>query len=200
MKKALALLLAVCLLLPCAAACAEAAKTKEYTFQECRYIYEHIYMTQPFFESPDQVISIISKYSAYQLWADFLQKNGLNPVYTKEDFSETVIQQEDGSCLMRIILPKPESSLECGRLYLYWNAATGEAGYYTIEYDNFLGESWFLCGWDKDHNHLNFGGAAPLPDPSDPGYQDALAAEAAEVLKQPKETVTSVAETVQNSQ
>ena len=184
----------LCLLLPCAAACAEAEETKEPTLHDYRYHYEHVYMTQPFYEDPDRIMNIIYQYGAYQLWADFMQNNGADPVYAKEDFSETVIPQEDGSCLMRIVLPKPEESLECSRLYLYWNPVTSEAGYYTIEYDNFLGETWFLCGWDKDHNHQNFGGAASLPAPSDPGYQDALDAEAAEVLKLPKETVTLAAE------
>ena len=200
MKKTLALLLALCLLLPCAAACADAAETKEVTLHDYRYHYEHVYMTQPFYENPDRVMNIIYQYGAYQLWFDFMQNNDTDPVYAKEDFSETVIPQEDGGYLMRITLPKPEESLECSRLYLYWNPTTSEAGYYTVEYDNFFGETWFLCGWDKDHNHQNYGGAAPLPDPSDPGYQDALDAEAAEVLKQPKESVTIVTESGQDSQ
>ena len=194
MKKTLALLLALCLLLPCTAACADAAETEAPSLHDYRYYFEHRYMTQPFFENPDQIMGIVAKYGVWQLWSDFMQNNGADPVYTAEDFSEEVLPQEDGSYLMRIILPKPEDSPLCGRLYLYWNPGTGEAGYYTIEYDNFMGEAWFLCGWSKNHDHLNFGGAAPLPDPSDPGYQKALDAEAAEVLKQPKESVSPAAE------
>ena len=63
-----------------------------------------------------------------------------------------------------------------------WNEETGAAGYYTVEYDDFLGEGWCLCEWKENGNHIFHGMTGALPDPEDPEYESALGAELKAVL------------------
>ena len=80
-------------------------------------------------------------------------------------------------------LPKPEDMTLCCRIYLCWNPETGTAGYYTVEYDNLLGETWFLCGWTANGTHMNYSIVSAVTDPEDPEYEAALEKELKAVLE-----------------
>jgi hypothetical protein len=63
---------------------------------------------------------------------------------------------------------------------MLYQPATGDAAYYTVEYDGLLGESALLCGRSKTLEHNVYGDAAVL-DKADGGYAARLLAEAGQV-------------------
>ena len=177
MKKLIALLLALCLLLVfCAgAAGAEAAETnEELTPHQVRYYFEHRLLPNEFHNNTAELVAFLRENGLFALWRNFTQNNGFDVIYTADDFSVTEFPQEDGTFLMLLIMPKPEDTPLCARIYLCQRAGSGDTGFFTVEYDNYFGESWFLCGWTKDGNHQNYGAAIALPAPDDPGYEEAL--------------------------
>lgn len=188
MKKWIALLLALCMLLPCAALGETAAEetaeeAAEITPHDIRYYFEHRLLPSELYENTEQLTGFLRKNGIYALWANFTGSNGFAVVYPEDAFGMAEFPQEDGTNVMMISLPKPEDSPLCSRVYLFWNPETGKTGYYTVELDSFFGEAWYLCGWSADGNHLDYGTINALPDPEDPGYADALQAEIAAVLE-----------------
>ena len=190
MKKWIALLLIFCLLLPCAALCETAdtteetaEETREITPHDVRYYFEHRLLPQDFFEYGETLIGYLRENGTYAIWEDLTQSNGFDVIYSGEEYGLAEYPQEDGTEVIMLTFPKPEDTPLCSHVYLCLNPETGAQGYYTVEYDNFFGESWYLCCWTKDGNHLDYGVINPLPDPEDPGYADALNAEIATVLE-----------------
>lgn len=191
MKPWIALLLALCLLLPCSALCeetaaaetAESAEATETTLRSDRYYFEHRLLPSLLYEGPEELLTFMEQSGAYTLWYNFTQNNGLDLVFAKDDFSQEMIPQEDATRIIRVWLPKPEENLECSRVYLCWNPETSAAAYYTVEYDLFFDVAWYLCGWTADGSHENYGTIGALPAPEDPEYQATLDAETTEILR-----------------
>ena len=180
MKKMIALLLVFCLLLPCAAL-GEAAAAP--SLHDCRYYFEHKLLPQELYQNAEQMLAFLRENGLYAMWRNFTTNNGADPVYTEDQFQYTEQSLEDGTLLIRMIFPKPEDSPLCGRVYMLRNPETGEAGYFTVEYEDFMGESWFLCGWTLKGNHMNYGGADSLPAPDSADYQAALDRETDAVIQ-----------------
>ena len=139
-------------------------------------------LPQAFYEDTDALTEFLKSDGLFALWQSFMRNNGFDVVYNEKDFSVQVFPQEEGTEVILLTMPKPEDASLCSRIYLCRNAVTGEMDYCTVEYDNFFGESWFLCGWTKDHNHVNYSTIPALPEPEDPSYADALAAEIERIL------------------
>ena len=188
MKKWIALLLALCFLLPCAvfgetAAEETAEEAGQPTPHDIRYYFEHRLLPGELYENTDQLIGFLRRNGIYALWASFTESNGFDTVYPEDAFGIAEFPQEDGTDVIMLALPKPESAPLCSRVYLCWNPETGKTGYYTVELDDFFGEAWFLCSWSADGVHLDYGAVSPLPDSEDPVYPDALRAEVSTVLE-----------------
>lgn len=181
MKKTIALLLVLCLLLPfCYAAAAEETGETDRsapTLYDFRYYFEHKLLPNELYNYADQLIPFLRERGAFLLWQNFTLNNNADVFYAESDFSVRDIPRENGDTLLMLTLPKPEKTPLCARVYLYRSADGAGIGYYTVEYDDFFGESWFLCSWTKEGTHLNHGDVAALPDPADPGYEEALSKE-----------------------
>lgn len=148
------------------------------TLEQARYHFEHNALPRYFYDDPANTIDVLSRNGIYRLWAAFADENGVKYAYVEGDCRE-ILYDADGATVLQITLPKPEANTLCYRIYMVFDPAAEQAGYYTVEYDNLLGETAFLCGWAEDHTHNNYGGAR-LIDPSD---DDALLAEARQVAE-----------------
>jgi len=181
MKKILSILLAFCLLLPCAAAMCEA--TAAPSLHDCRYYFEHKLLPTELYQNAEQMLAFLRENGLYAMWRNFAINNGADPVYPEDRYRFEEQTLDDGTLLVRLTFPKPEDSLLCGRVYMLRNPETGEAGYFTVEYDTFMGEAWFLCGWTPNGNHMNYSGMDPLPSPDSTDYQAALDRETDAVIQ-----------------
>lgn len=187
MKKAIAFLLIICLLLPCAALCEAAQTAQAPSLHDLRYYFEHKLLPGELYQNTDQVSAFLRENGPYVMWRNFAQNNGGEVVYTEDQFAMEEVPLEGGGWLIRLTFPKPEDSLLCSRVYLLHNPETNESGYFTVEYDNFMGDAWFLCGWTPKGNHMNFSGVDNLPAPDSADYRAALDKEAEEVVRLFKE-------------
>ncbi len=146
------------------------------TLEQARYHFEHNALPRYFYDDPANIIAVLSDRGIYGLWDAFARENGIAHPYAEADYRVNRHDLADGTTILQIELPRPDANTLCYRIYMVHNAANGVAGFYTVEYDNLLGEAAFLCGWSQDHTHTNYGGAATLVR-GDAGFEDALAGE-----------------------
>ena len=156
------------------------AQASGISLERMRYHFEHSALPRYFYETPDIMLEVLEEQGVYQMWTVLADENGVSYPYTDGDFTEHWYDADDGTRILQIEMPAPEASPQCFRAYMVYNPNTGSAGYYTVEYENLLGETAILCGWTKAMEHVEYGGAAIL-DANDAGYAAALEDEAAGV-------------------
>ena len=185
MKKLFSLLLALCLLLPCASLgeTAESAESEKPTLHDIQYYFQHKLLPNEFYNNAEQLLPFLRENGLYTMWHNFSTANGWDDVYTPEYFTMTEYPRDDGLFLMLLTFPRPESDLLCSRIWLCQDPETGRAGIFTVEYDGFMGETWFLCGWTPKGSHKNYGGAWPMVDLADPASREALDGEIDQVIQ-----------------
>lgn len=164
-----------------------------WTTEEVRYAFEHDMLPRYFYDNPQNLIDHVLSDGVFILWESVATENGADVRYGAGDYAETLYTYDDGTELVQLDLPEPDASLLCYRIYLLYNPNTGEAGYYTVESDDFLPGEGFVCMWDAQGNHVNFGATLQAPDKGDPAYGALLADEAAAILAitRPSDSATS---------
>ena len=176
---------------PAAADAAEAADAEDayggVTLAQLRYHFEHSALPRYFYEAPDNMLDVLDRVGAYALFTSLADENGVAYDYSDEDFAQALYASADGTLLLQLDLPQPENTPDCYRIYMLYDPDTQAAAYYTLEYDamavelggpqDALSESAFLCGWDAEGTHGNYGGVN-VPRKGIDGYDDALYAEA----------------------
>ena len=150
------------------------------SLERARYHYEHSALPRYFYDNPENMLRVMEESGAYRLWTSLADENGVKYPYQSGDYAENLYTTGDGATILQIIMPRPEAEPQCYRVYMVYNPATGDAAYYTVEYDGLLGESALLCGRSKALEHTVYDGAAVL-DRADGGYGDALLDEAKQV-------------------
>ena len=154
--------------------------TSAVTLGRVRYHFEHSALPRYFYDDPANMIDVLRTTGTYQIWKSLADENGVAYPYTADDYAEHVYEMDDGAILLQVLMPQPSTPPECYRAYMVFNPHTGNAAYYTIEYENLLGEAAMTCGWTEDLTHVTYGGAAILNmDASD--YEEQLWAEAQQI-------------------
>lgn len=152
------------------------------TLATARYHFEHSALPTLFYEQPESMLRAIKQRGIYALWDSFCRENHVESDYTVSDYLEHWYSSEDDTIILQIEMPKPEESPLCERVYLVYNGETDLAAYLTVEFDNFFGESNFLCAWTPEHEHVNYGSIAVIErDAQD--VEEALLAEAEQVAE-----------------
>lgn len=180
MKRVLALIIALMLMALPALADAATEETQVVTLEKMRYHFEHSALPRFFYEDPANMLDVLKANGIYRLWQALADENGVEYPYQESDYALAWYDLENGATELQITMPAPDANLLCYRVYMIYNPDTGAAGYFTIEYDNFMDETAFLCGWTADMTHMNYGGAEIL-DPSADDFQAKLDAEAQQV-------------------
>ena len=198
MRKGFILLLLLALAaMPCLAAAEEAgtaetqaaevqaAESEPLTLFDARYYFEHRLLQRLFYAAPEETMAELSGGGLYGRWNTYVTEIGFAVTYDAGQF-ETRDMSRDGIRVLMLSMPEPEKTLLCYRIYLCWDAGTGNAGYYTAEYDKvegFFDEGCLICGWTADGSHHYYLEGSILPDSRDPEYEKALSAEADAVLE-----------------
>lgn len=76
--------------------------------------------------------------------------------YETSDFKFIPVKLDDEKYCLRINLPEPEVSPLCRSIFITHNKNFGNRRYFTLETGTKPGEE-FLCEWDKDKKHINYG-------------------------------------------
>lgn len=153
-----------------------------WTPEEVRYAFEQSMLPRLFYAMPDRVLASVIASGVYHLWEMAVEENGIEPIYASWDFGEHWYVNSDGDTIVQATLPWPKTTPDCFRVYLIYNEASGQAGYFTAEYDDLLGENCLICGRDTEGNHAVYG-EVPVTNPTDEDYESALFREAATVAE-----------------
>lgn len=131
------------------------------TLAQARYHFEHRSLPSLFYEDPEQLLDVLEDVSVFGAWQAFANENGVEHPYTEEDYVKRWYRAGDAT-ILQVTQPAPEESPQCLRVYFVYDRQTQTAGYYTVEYDNLLGETALICGWTAAGEHLDYGLSAPL--------------------------------------
>ena len=153
-----------------------------WTPQEVRYQFEHSMLPRYFYEVPEDMMRVMEENGVYALWEVTALENGADPAYPEEDYVERWYEAEDGTTILQIDLPEPDANTLCWRVYMLYNLKTGDKGYYTVESDDFLTDSSFICTWAEDRTHSVLDGA-PILDRNSADYEEELQAEAEHIAQ-----------------
>ena len=156
---------------------AAAAAEVSWTPAQVRYQFEHRMMPKYFYDNPANMLDVLGSAGLYRLWEAVSTDNGVDPTYPAEDYVQHFYKTADGATLLQIELPQPDANTLCYRIYLVYDPASGSAGYYTVESDDFTPDAAFICMWTDDGTHKNFG-AMNVIEKGD-GYETAILDEAA---------------------
>lgn len=167
---------------PAQAAQQPAAGNGGISVEKARYHFEHSALPRYFYGDPDIMLDVLQESGVYMLWRSLIDENGVVAPYGPADYQQNWYASDDGTTILQITMPKPEADTQCYRVYLVYHPMTGESSYFTIEYNSFLGDNSFICGWTRAHEHVNYSGAEIL-DPTADDYQNALLAEAVRIAK-----------------
>ena len=159
---------------------ASAAQEGGVSLEKARYHFEHSALPRYFYDDPANMLAVLEARGTFAMWQALVDENGVVYPYQEADYELRWYDLEDGATALLITMPAPEVSPQCFRAYMIYNPSTGAAGYYTVEYDNMLGDAAFLCGWSPDGTHMNYGGAMILDAAAD-DYEAQLESETAQV-------------------
>ena len=170
-----------------------AGEEPEWTTQDVRYFFEHSMLPKYFYDRPDSLLNGIRTSGLYVLWEAVCKENSVKPVYPEEEYITHWYTAGNDIDLVQIELPAPDANTLCYRIYLVYDAANEKGTYYTVESNEFLSSTSFLCTWSKDGEHEVLD-SEDILDPKSSDYQDALLKEAEKVasLAEISETLTAV--------
>ncbi len=160
MTSTIALALCFLFLAACAPAAADAGIIPV-TPERARYHYEHSALPRYFYEAPETMLDVMRETGPFRLWQALADENDVVYPYTEEDY-KTYWYTAGSVTLLQIVMPKPEANTLCYRVYMLYDSQSGKAAYYTVEYENLLGESAMFCGWTADMTHANYGSTTLL--------------------------------------
>lgn len=123
-----------------------------------RYILEHKVIPNLLYsEGFGFMAAIVSKNNVLnKIFKDIMNEEGVENPYGDKPITVDPFKI-DNILVARINFPEPEEMPLCYRSYVFFNAETENAAYYSIEKGQNDGEI-FLCGWNKEGVHLNYGG------------------------------------------
>lgn len=153
-----------------------------YAIVPVRYRIETGLMRDRFFGDPKTWLEVILNDKLFDVWEGILNCEGLDNPYRRDDFAARSLRTDDGTLLVSVSLPRPESITLCYAVYYVYNEKARLARYYTIE-RTFDGDNAFLCRWSKEGTHYNLGATKIPPERSDPEYDRYFAREDSIILR-----------------
>lgn len=136
------------------------AAISESEHRDCiaRTTFEHVVFPTEFYKWGEIMLNQVIDGNQYYLAEAYLnvvsEGNKITP-YKPNNFKVLVREYptENGKTVIaRLELPKPTKVLECRRIYLCRNDATGDCLYFTSELS--MQGTYYLCAWTKQHRHL----------------------------------------------
>lgn len=128
------------------------------TIREIRYFFEHKLLPMWFFQKKEELIAILLDKNAnmpFVVMNDICEKEGVKMTYEPTQYNSVMYVMTKEITMVMLNMPKPESEPLCHRIYLVFDKDYKKLGYFTVEEGNKFGN--FMCGWDKDGSHINYG-------------------------------------------
>lgn len=123
---------------------------------DARYYLEHRLLPDWFEKETNGLISVLMTSAGdffCKVLNDICKSENLSNPYSSDMYHVNGYALEDEFKLVKIIMPEPERSPLCHRIYLCFDGEYGRRSYFTVE-KSF--EGMCLCGWEEGA-HLNYG-------------------------------------------
>lgn len=127
--------------------------------REIRYYFEHRLLPDCFYKYKEKFIMALLTSEGkflYDIMSDLCRESQEENIYSLEMYKVSACKLEDGTRIVKLDMPKPESEPLCYRIYLVFDESFEKADYLTAE-RGIMEEQIFLCGWDENGEHFNFG-------------------------------------------
>lgn len=122
---------------------------------DVRYYIEHIMLKDLFFKDTKAIVSNISEKLLYDIYLDMYNTNNAVQDFDN-DFEVRKMKIAENHYMACCFLPKPIYTPLCYRIYLCFDENTKKLGYFTIEKST-MDDSAFVCSWDAQGTHHNYG-------------------------------------------
>lgn len=132
--------------------------------RELRYTVEHRFFPSELFRNPAQMIGALSQKKGEFVWKMYdiiaVSEQTENP-FKPENFAVKLYRLDDNWYMIQLVMPKADSQPLCERIYIIFNETFKKVFYYTVERSVAVerggAETWFLCRWNAEAEHLNYG-------------------------------------------
>lgn len=130
--------------------------------QQIMYIYEHKVLPQYFYEMKDKFIMALvngEEEFLHGFLKSLYENEKAECSCSKEQFGVKTGRLSEKLMLARIVFPTPQTAPLCYYAYLIFDAEFEKAKYFTLE-RGASEEEMFLCEWNKNGEHINYGTVA----------------------------------------
>lgn len=81
--------------------------------------------------------------------------------YKAEQYKIDYYKIGENEYMIKVTFPLPEEMPLCSKVYFMFDEGFNNIQYFTVERDQIKGkkQEFYLCGWDEEHSHLNYGQA-----------------------------------------
>ncbi len=137
---------------------------------DSRYLVEHVILPKNFYEQKINFIYVMIKSGGeyvYDVTKDIIENDGGQCPYSSDDYGIHFIRMDEkaehGNYILTAEFPMPEKEPLCIRAICIFdldtsnNESFSKYRYFTVESGVNEGDKPFLCAWNEDGSHSNFG-------------------------------------------
>lgn len=134
------------------------------SLKKARYYMEHQLLPELFFEDKSDFIDAIldeDRNLLYEFMIKVCEEENISCPYKEEQYKVDFYKISETEYMIKATFPLPEDTPLCSKVYFMFDECFDNLKYYTIERNQIKGKKriYYLCGWDEEHNHLNYGQA-----------------------------------------
>ena len=124
---------------------------------EIRYIFEHRLLPNWYFQDKDGFIfAMLDKEdNLFNIAKSIYNQEKFPMPYNQNQYNVKAYKVIEDIHMVILTMPTPEEIPECYKMYLIFDDKFQRMNYFTVEKS--LDNKTFLCGWDKNGNHHNYG-------------------------------------------
>lgn len=137
----------------------EKAEDNKERFGRVRYYFEHELLPHLLYSDTKQMVEYLLEDKGVVLWSvmsDACKENHFIMPYQVEQYKVHHHKVSEDCSIIRIVMPEPTIELLCFEIYFVYDSACGKGTYFTIE-RGARSKDRFLCAWNSEGRHLNYG-------------------------------------------
>lgn len=124
-----------------------------------RYYFEHQFLPKLFYD-PKVFLPMAIKNNPdviHMNWTHLLEHYGITDTYDADAYKVQMFEISDKIACVRILCPQPEVEPQCLWIYMLFRYSLRKRFYFTVEKGGLFESGPFLCGWDRNQKHINYG-------------------------------------------
>lgn len=127
--------------------------------KDIKYMFEHQLLPSWYYKDKGNFVAALVQEDStllFHIMGEICEKEHVRMPYTADMYSFELYGISEDVMLLRQSMPEPSDEPLCFRVYFMFDRQFEKMGYYTVEKGQ--GDDLYLCGWDAEGNHANYGG------------------------------------------